>query len=149
MDKDNIGDTKLDIFLPKNILKILLCAIFVFVCIWSMIEGFAKSEIVNAVVELRSETIKNDFRVYDFEITNGEHGSVLTGKLENISRFTYIIVIIDIEIYNSKKELVVTCSPLMRKIEPGDTWNVSEIINAEDIEEVIIIKYIGTRDMKK
>ena len=148
METNESFNTRMDIFQPLNVLKIVGCFIFVSLAIWMMFKGFFKTETANAVLELRSEIIGRDFRINRFDWNCKDGDTVVVAELENISNYQYLIVGLELEYLDESSSILGKKETIKRKVMPGDKWEINEIAPISKVNKVRIKEYYGTRDLR-
>lgn len=140
---DEIGQTKLDIFKPKNVLKLIACAIFVSFVLYEMIHGFMFSDLVTGVNALRQAEIVQDMKISRFELLeNGNAKSILiSGK--NISKKNYWTLVVFIDLLDSERKKIKRIRLGTENIPSEADFNIIEEIEVSGVEEIRIVKLEG------
>jgi hypothetical protein len=147
---DDIGPTRLDIFKPRNIAKILLCAIFVGFVLYEMVHGFMYSDLVSGVNAIRQAEIAKDIAIVRFElIKDGEKGTlVIVGK--NTSEKNYWTVVAFVDLLGENEEKLERIRVGVEGVPSNASFEIVEKIVRENVKSIRLIRLEGvTKDRRR
>ena len=145
---ENIISTKLDIFEPRNVIKILLCFVFTFFVIFEMVRGFLFSDIVTAANKIRYGMLNNDITIEYLGIENKQNYKEIIAKLNNKSIRNYWAVVIDIDLYDKNNNKLDTIRIGTENVLSETEFIIEEKIDDDRVEQLKLIRIDGIENSK-
>jgi hypothetical protein len=141
--------TKSDILEPKNIAKIVICAIFVSSVLFIMTRGFLYSNIVTAANQIRYKVLENDIILEYIRVRNIDGSSYIEGKAKNRSYKTYWAVVFDIDLFDTIGKKIGRIRAGGENIRAGEEFYFSEKANYPNINSIKLFRIDGIEQGKK